>query len=40
MDGEIIVSVPKGVDAEKLLGNFIKVKVVAADLYDLVAEMI
>ena len=40
VDGEIIVSVPKGVDAEKLLGNFIKVKVVAADLYDLVAEMI
>ncbi len=40
VDGEIIVSVPKSVDAEKLLGNFIKVKVVAADLYDLVAEMI
>lgn len=40
VDGEIIVPVPEGVDAAALLGNFVKVRIVSADLYDLVGELI
>ena len=40
VDGEIIVPVPEGVDPTTLLGNFVKVRIVSADLYDLVGELI
>ena len=40
VDGEIFVKVPDGVDARALVGNFIKVRVTSADLYDLCAEII
>ena len=40
VDGEIFVNVPEGVDARALVGNFIKVRVTSADLYDLCAEII
>ena len=40
VDGEIFVKVPEGVDARALVGNFIKVRVTSADLYDLCAEII
>ena len=40
VDGEIFVKVPQGVDARALVGNFIKVRVTSADLYDLCAEII
>ena len=35
VDGEIIVSAPSGTDLQALVGNFIKVRITGADLYDL-----
>lgn len=40
VDGEIFVEVPNGVDPTKLLGDFIRVRVTGADMYDLQAEML
>ena len=40
VDGEIVVSVPEDVDMTALPGNFIRVRITAADLYDLEAQML
>lgn len=40
VDGEIIVHLPAGTDASALVGNFIKVRITGADLYDLEASML
>ena len=40
VDGEIIVPLPEGTDASALVGNFIKVRITGADLYDLEARML
>lgn len=40
VDGEILVKVPDGASPENFVGKFIKVKVIAADEYDLAAEVI
>ena len=40
VDGEIVVKLPEGVDYKSLLGNFVRVRVTSADMYDLAAEMI
>lgn len=40
VDGEIIVSVPEGIDPKPLLGNFAQVKITSADLYDLEGELL
>lgn len=40
VDGEILVKVPSGIDARSLVGTFFKVRITAADEYDLIAEVI
>lgn len=40
VDGEILVKVPEGTDAESLVGTFFNVRITAADDYDLTAEII
>ena len=40
VDGVIFVDIPGGVDVQALPGNFIKVRITSADLYDLSAEMV
>ncbi len=40
VDGEIIVDLPQGTDAASLVGKFIRVRITAADIYDLEARML
>ena len=40
VDGEIVVSLPEGVDPSDFPGKFIRVRITGADLYDLEAELI
>ena len=40
VDGEIVVSLPDGVDPSDFPGKFIRVRITGADLYDLEAELI
>ena len=40
VDGEIIVPIPEGKDAREYVGNFLTVKIVSAEDYDLLAEII
>ena len=40
VDGEILVKAPSGTDAASLVGQFLKVRITAADEYDLIAEII
>ncbi len=40
VDGEIIVSVPDGVDLNSMPGKFAQVRITGADLYDLAAKLI
>ena len=39
VDGEIIVSVPSGIDPASLVGKFLEVRITAAEDYDLLAEI-
>ena len=40
VDGEIIVDLPQGTDAASLVGQFIRVRITGADIYDLEARML
>ena len=40
VDGEILVKAPSGIDAASLVGTFFNVKIIGADEYDLIAEII
>ena len=40
VDGEIIVSVPSGIDPASLVGTFLNVRITAADSYDLTATVL
>ena len=40
VDGEIIVDLPQGTDAAALVGQFIRVRITGADIYDLEARML
>lgn len=40
VDGEILAKLPEGTSADGLVGQFIKIKIIAADEYDLAAEVI
>ena len=40
VDGEIIVDLPQGTDAASLVGKLIRVRITAADIYDLEARML
>ena len=40
VDGEILVSVPSGADPASYVGNFLDVRIVGADDYDLLAIVV